>query len=237
MPTSPAVRPRRFSRPRRFHRNRPRGLVASHCRSWGSSGFLQPCDQSRTATFLTDASPFEAFPSAPGGHRHQAIAGLFTECSRPSRGWPSSVLRTGRNLHAIEKSPPPQGLPDAESVALEPRCRDHRARCSLGFLFHDSRLSPVDLTGADAMSKQCVLVFGRPVRRQGPSRPRTRRSGSTVPMTSSTPSLSSSLLPPKRASRTRRASRPCTWSNHMPPRSKLRAGALAFRTTPLPMQP
>jgi hypothetical protein len=37
--------------------------------------------------------------------------------SCPSRGWPSSVLRSGRNQVALRKSPPPQGCPSRESVA------------------------------------------------------------------------------------------------------------------------
>lgn len=53
--------------------------------------------------------------------------------SSPSRGWPSSVLRTGRNLHALRKSPPPQGFPDGESVAGPPRCRDGLPDAPLGF--------------------------------------------------------------------------------------------------------
>jgi hypothetical protein len=37
----------------------------------------------RSPTVLTGAIPFGAFPSCPGGHRHRAIAGAFTECPSP----------------------------------------------------------------------------------------------------------------------------------------------------------
>jgi len=116
-----------------FVRRRPCGLVASHCRPWGSPGFLPTIDCRRCPTFPSGRLTLRSLPLPTRGTPSPRPCRRVHRMSRPSRGWPSFVLRTGRNLHALRKSPPPQGFPDRESVAEPPRCRDGLPVAPLGF--------------------------------------------------------------------------------------------------------
>ena len=119
MPPSCMFRPRGFSPPRRFPPPETRGLVASHCRPWGSSGFrAAPAVQA-----CVGASPPMPHPPEP---------------SPPVQPYPRhrEPLPSCRFQVAFPVPPGPvrlQGLaPYEQCVAMVRRCRQAKARCSPG---------------------------------------------------------------------------------------------------------
>jgi len=218
-----------------FVRRRPCGLVASHCRPWGSPGFLPSADVAADIRHSSRA-PDPSKLSPP----HQVDTVTEPLLVRSPNVQPLSRLALFRPAHRPKPARSSKVAPTSGVSRWRIRCRATAlprwsARCSLGLL-SDSRLSPVVLLGDTVWPKPLVVLFGaRP--KPGTSRRWTCRSTSTVPTRPSLPSLSPLLLPPKWTSHWRRASRPCSRSRVGSPRSKLRAGAAAFQDPPLPMAP
>jgi len=178
-----------------FVRIRPCGLVASHCRSWGSPGFLQKADVAADIPHSSRAPlPFEAFPSWPSGHRHQPIAGLFTECPAPLVVGPLSFRAPAETCTLSKSRPHLRGVPSKSPLQGPSRCRVGLPDAPLGFLQLQAFTCRCGRRNWSA--EAATFLFGaRP--KPGPSRRCTRRSESTVPTTSSLPILSTMLLPPK----------------------------------------
>jgi hypothetical protein len=127
VPASPIpFRPRGFAPPRRFAPLWSRRLVASCCRSWGSSRFVRrpPSTEVLGVWAAVPAVPLYPPKNSPRLQPYRVTAACF----------PPGVLRRSGRLRFQIAASPPGLLSTGESVALHRRCQRWAPSPSMGFV-------------------------------------------------------------------------------------------------------